>query len=88
MRDAQFNAVAVEVLRRNPAFPTPTSDDGAGEIVWNDADITGFGDIMASATSNGWQWTDAELADFDFATAASEATGPFYQKPAPLDFVE
>ena len=46
-----FNLYA---LMANPAFPTPVSNDGAGNIVFANADISGFATKMAACVTEGW----------------------------------
>jgi predicted DNA-binding transcriptional regulator AlpA len=48
-------------LSGNPAFPRPTSNDGAGNVVWNASDITAFQSLMTQATANGWRWGTDDL---------------------------
>jgi hypothetical protein len=72
---------------RNAQFPTPVSDDGAGNIVWNDPDITAFAAIYAATLANGWQLPDGMLGSANFAMLSTTTPGPYYLTPDALDIV-
>jgi hypothetical protein len=66
-------------LMSNPGFPTAVSNDGNGNIVFTDAQVIAFAALMASATSNGWTWSTAELPTANFQFMNANATGSFYR---------
>jgi hypothetical protein len=61
----------LELLRRNAAFPSALSDDGAGNIVFDDAAVAVFAWLYRAAIGNGWLIDDAMLPSADFATMAA-----------------
>jgi hypothetical protein len=61
----------LELLRRNTAFPQTLSDDGAGNIVFDDAAVAVFAWLYRAAIGNGWLIDDAMLPSADFATMAT-----------------
>jgi hypothetical protein len=61
----------LELLRHNAAFPSALSDDGAGNIVFDDAAIAVFAWLYRAAIGNGWLIDDAMLLSADFATMAA-----------------
>jgi hypothetical protein len=71
--------VQLYALMNNPAFPTPSSNDGAGNITWSS--ITAFTALWTAAKANGWIITTASLPTFPFAQAAATPIGPSYRPP-------
>ena len=61
----------LEILRRNTAFPSALSDDGMGNIVFDDAAVAVFAWLYRAAIGNGWLIDDAMLPSADFATMAA-----------------
>jgi hypothetical protein len=61
----------LELLRRNAAFPSAISDDGMGNIVFDDAAVAVFAWLYRAAIGNGWLIDDAMLQSADFATTAA-----------------
>jgi predicted DNA-binding transcriptional regulator AlpA len=75
---------ALWALMRNPQFPAPTSNDGAGNINWTSASINAFQALMTSAKSNGWIVTVAAYPTANWSMMAATPIGPYYQ-PALAD---
>jgi hypothetical protein len=73
----------LELLRRNAAFPSALSDDGAGNIVFDDAAVAVFAWFYRAAIGNGWLIDDTMLQTGDFAMMA--ATPAFSTSLDPLD---
>ena len=73
----------LELLRRNSAFPSAISDDGMGNIVFDDAAVAVFAWLYGAAIENGWLIDDAMLLSADFATMA--ATPAFAMPLVALD---
>ena len=73
----------LELLRRNTAFSSALSDDGAGNVVFDDAAVAVFAWLYRAAIGNGWLIDDAMLPSADFATMA--ATPSF---ATPLDALD
>jgi hypothetical protein len=72
-----------ELLRRNAAFPSAISDDGAGNIVFDNAAVAVFAWLYRAAIGNGWLIDDVMLLSADFATMA--ATPAFAMPLVALD---
>ena len=73
----------LELLRRNSAFPSAISDDGMGNIVFDDAAVAVFAWLYRAAIGNGWLIDDAMLLSADSATMA--ATPAFAMPLVALD---
>jgi predicted DNA-binding transcriptional regulator AlpA len=67
-------------LSGNAHFPTPVSNDGAGNALWNTSDITAFAALMTAAKSHGWQWDTIDLASANWTMMAATAIGPSYRR--------
>jgi predicted DNA-binding transcriptional regulator AlpA len=68
-------------LTGNAAFPSPISNDFAGNVVWASPDITGFVTTMAQAAANGWRWSSSDLAGAPWAMMAATPCGPYARAP-------
>jgi hypothetical protein len=68
-------------LTSNAGFASPVSDDGNGNIFWNDSDITGFVTTMAQAATNGWVWQDQDLPGCNWTYMAANPCGPYARTP-------
>ncbi len=73
------NFTQLLLLMRNSEFPTPLTNDGYGGVTFDSTAITNFAATMASAKSNGWQWTNADLPSFNFTMASTTPVGPYYR---------
>jgi predicted DNA-binding transcriptional regulator AlpA len=73
-------------LMRNSEFPTPTSNDGAGNIVWNAAAVTAFAATMASVATNGWIVSDGMLSSASWSALAATPVGTSYIPAADQTF--
>jgi hypothetical protein len=62
----------------NPQFPRPTSNDGAGNVVWDSGDIAAFVSLWNAAKASGWQIYPAATPTLDFAAMAAAPPGPYY----------
>jgi hypothetical protein len=65
------------LLMRNPAFPAPESNDGYGDVTFDQTAIDTFAGLMTSAASNGWTWGNADLPSANFAMLATSTPGPY-----------
>jgi predicted DNA-binding transcriptional regulator AlpA len=79
-----INVRALWSLSSNPQFPTPVSNDGAGNILWDAGAISTFAVLQTSAIGRGWKISTAALPTFDFNHASANSPGAHY-RPAFAD---
>ena len=73
-----ITTLALWSLSGNPQFPRPTSNDGAGNVVWDAGAIAAFEALWNAAQANGWITSTAALPSADWAMMAATPIGPHY----------
>jgi hypothetical protein len=66
------------LLRQNATFPPAVSDDGAGNVVFDDAAVAVFAWLYRAAIGNGWLIDDAMLSSADFVMMAKTTAEPIF----------
>jgi hypothetical protein len=73
-----ISVLALWSLSGNPQFPAPTSNDGAGNVVWDSGDIAAFEALWTAARANGWVTSTAALPTANWSAMASTPIGSRY----------
>jgi hypothetical protein len=68
-------------LSGNPGFPTPLSNDDAGNVTWSNVSVNAFQALMVAAAANGWSWQTEDLPSCNFTMMASTVCGQYRRTP-------
>jgi predicted DNA-binding transcriptional regulator AlpA len=63
-------------LSGNGQFPTPVTNDDAGNVQWNSDDVDAFQALFVAACAN-WNIGVADYPAADWATLAASVPGPY-----------
>jgi hypothetical protein len=65
-------------LSSNRSFPKPIGNDNAGNVVWNDSDVSVFLTLWTQTKRNGWKLPPQFLQSADFRLMAAAAPSAHY----------